>query len=75
MEAPDLDEMDENFRLDSDQWNDEWILEKARVFGRRQFMRIVRKDKKTCFTNTMDKPLIWSYLTKRNSNCYKNFHI
>jgi len=75
MEAPDVPDLDDNFKLDSDQVNEEWLNEKGRILRRRHLLRIVRKDKKMQFVNGQEKPLIWSYLTRRNSNCYKNFHI
>ena len=75
MEAPYMSETDEDFKLDSNQCNDEWILERGRMLSKKQFLRIVGKDKKINFMNSSEKPLIWSYLAKRNSNSYKNFHI
>ena len=75
MEAPIMSEDDENFMLDSEELNEEWIIEKGRVLNKRHFLRIVGKDKKNWNGNHQDKPLIWTYLTRRNSNNHRSFHI
>lgn len=76
LDAPSVPDLEDDFRLDSEQVNEDWLNEKGRVLTRRHFLRIVRKDWKMAINNNaMEKPLIWSYLTKRNSNSYKNFHI
>lgn len=75
MESPLMNEIDENFKLDSDEINEDWILEKGRMLSKRYFLRIVGKDKKNWTGNSHEKPLIWTYLTKRNSNSYRSFHI
>ena len=31
MEAPDVPDLDDNFKLDSDQVNEEWLNEKGRI--------------------------------------------
>lgn len=77
MEAPSMEEIDENFRLDSENSSEDLgseFMEKGKALNRRQLMRMVRKEKKTNFAVSQEKPLIWSYLLKRNNNSYRNFH-
>lgn len=77
MEAPFMEEMDEDFRLDSENSSDELaaeFMEKGKALNRRQIMRMVRKERKNNFVVSQEKPLIWSYLLKRNNNSYRNFH-
>lgn len=72
-----MEEIDENFRLDSENSSEDLgseFMEKGKALNRRQLMRMVRKEKKTNFAVSQEKPLIWSYLLKRNNNSYRNFH-
>lgn len=80
MEAPEMVDFDEEFKLDSEVNGNvvesvSDLTEKGKALSRKHILRMVRKEKKMAsFFGIVEKPLIWNYLVRRNSNAFRNFH-